>query len=461
MPRLPFNVIQRFGFAAASIASLVSTGAAADLEKPAPPPVTIYTHVSVIDGTGAPPAADMAIVVEGERIKSVLPMAALAKDPVPGATLVDLTGKFALPGLIDSHTHVGNEGNRRATEAQLYRMLYGGVTAVRDMAGDGRFLADVARSARLANIPAPDIYFSALMAGPSFFADPRTHAATRGAKPGEVPWMQAITAGTDMVTAVAMARGTGATGIKIYANLPAAEVRRIVAEAHRQGFPVWAHATIFPTSPREGIAAGIDSVSHAYMLVFEFDDTLNSGKSYANRTSLDILAPRMKHYTTVLPALYAEMKRRGTILDATVHTFFETDAKQPPDKPKRGPLCAQIAQAAYHAGVAISAGTDFTPAGTDAYPALQTEMETLVRDAGMTPADVICAATGIAARTFKADAEMGTLTPGKLANLVFVAANPLEDITALRTVVLTVKRGRAYPRSDYRQPDAKILDEDY
>ena len=82
-------------------------------------------------------------------------------------------------------------------------------------------------------------------------------------------------------------------------------------------------------------------------------------------------------------------------------------------------------------------------------------------ESGMTPADVIRAATSIAARTFKADDEMGTLAPGKLANLVFVARNPLDDIKALREVVLTVKRGRAYPRSDYRQPDAKTLDEDY
>jgi imidazolonepropionase-like amidohydrolase len=56
---------------------------------------------------------------------------------------------------------------------------------------------------------------------------------------------------------------------------------------------------------------------------------------------------------------------------------------------------------------------------------------------------------------------MGTLAAGKLANLVIVSRNPLDDIKALREVVLTVKRGRAYPRSDYHQPDAKILNEDF
>jgi imidazolonepropionase-like amidohydrolase len=454
---IQWRMRRRFGHFVPALALGILAQAA---ETPAPvPAVTIYTHVTVIDGTGAPAARDMAIVVEGERIKSVGPMAALI--PAPGAKLADFSGKFALPGLIDTHQHLGTSPNRRAAEAQLLRLIHGGVTAVRDMAGDGRFLAELARSARLAEIPAPDIYFSALMAGPGFFTDPRTHAAAQGATPGQVPWLQAITADIDMVTAVAMARGTGATGIKIYANLPAAEVRRIVAEAHRQGFPVWSHAAIFPARPSESVAAGTDSVSHAYMFAYEFDDASQQGNTYQQRTGLDVLRPRINADTTVLPALYAEMIRRGTILDATVHTFFKSDATQPADKPKRGPLCAQLTRAAYQAGVAISAGTDFTPAATDAYPALQTEMETLVRDVGMTPGDVLRAATSVAARALKADADMGTLAPGKLANLVFVARNPLDDITALREVVLTVKRGRAYPRADYRQPDAKILGEDY
>jgi imidazolonepropionase-like amidohydrolase len=427
----------------------------AETAEPAAPTVTVYTHVTIIDGTGAPPAANMAIVVEGERIRAVGSMATLT--PVPGATMVDLTGKFALPGLIDTHQHLGTSPNRRAAEAQLCRMLYGGVTAVRDMAGDGRFLAELSRSARLAEIPAPDIRFSALMAGPSFFADPRTHAAAQGATPGQVPWLQAVTAETDMVTAVAMARGTGAAGIKIYANLPPAEVRRIIAEAHRQGFPVWSHATIFPTSPAEVVEDGIDSISHAYMLAYQVSETIPA--AYAPRPPID--PARLGADTTVLPALYAAMVRHGTILDATVHTFFEADLKRKPGTPARGPVGAQITAAASHAGVAVSAGTDFVAPPDAAYPALQIELETLVRDVGLTPADALRAATSVAARALKADADMGTLAPGKLANLVFVARNPLDDITALRTVVLTVKRGRAYPRTDYRQPDPKILDEDY
>jgi imidazolonepropionase-like amidohydrolase len=435
------------------------------LQPPAPaaeaqaPVATIYTHLTLIDGTGAPAASDMAIVVEGELIKAVLPAADLARHPVPGATVVDLTGKFALPGLIDTHQHLGTLPHREAAEAQLRRMLYGGITAVRDMAGDARFLADLARSARLAEIPAPEIYFSALMAGPGFFADPRTHSAAQGAVPGKVPWLQAITAQTDMPTAVALARGTGAAGIKLYADLPAAEVRRIVAEAHRQGFPVWCHAMIFPTTPAEEIAAGVDSVSHAYMLAYALLEKRPG--SYRESRGFAIDPVRLRDDTTVLPGLFAEMKRRGVILDATVHTFFESDRHKKPEAPVRGPICARVAAAAYQAGVALSAGTDFTPTPEDTYPALQTEIETLVREVGLTPADAIRAATATAARALKADDQMGTVTAGKLANVVIVARSPLDDISALREVVLTLKRGRAYPRSDYHQPSAEALAKEY
>ncbi len=435
---------------------VLASAATAPVEKTTSS-TTIYTNLTVIDGTGAPAAAGMAIVIEGELIKSVLPMAALALSPAPGATVVDLAGKFALPGLIDTHQHLGTSPNRPAAEAQLNRMLYGGVTAVRDMAGDARFLADLARAARLAEIPAPDIRFSALMAGPSFFADPRTHAAAQGAEPDRVPWLQAITADADTIIAVALARGTGASGIKIYANLSPTEVRRIITEAHRQGFPVWSHATIFPTGPAEVVEDGVDSISHAYMLAYQVSETIPA--AYAPRPPID--PARLGADTTVLPALYAAMVRHGTILDATVHTFFESDSQQKPGTPARGPVGAQLTAAAYRAGVAISAGTDFTPPAGDAYPALQIEIETLVHEVGLTPADALRAATSVAARALKADDRMGTLAAGKLANLVIVARNPLDDIMALREVVLTVKRGRAYPRSDYHQPDAKLLSEDF
>ena len=322
------------------------------------------------------------------------------------------------------------------------------------MAGDTRFLSDLARAARLAEIPAPDISYSALMAGPGFFIDPRTHLAAQGAIAGKVPWMQAITPQTDMPIAVALARGTGASGIKIYADLPAAEVRRIVVEAHRQGLSVWCHAMIFPCTPAEAIAAGVDSISHAYLLGYQLVEPRPI--SYASKQPID--ARRIRNDTRVLPELFAEMRRKGVILDATLTVYVEVDRKAGAKSIGSGPIAIQVAAAAYRAGVAISTGTDHVAAADSSYPALQEEMELLVRQAGMTPADVIRSATEIGARALRAEGQMGTIAPGKLANLVIVARDPLADIAALRDVVLTVKRGRGYPRSEYRQPPPGDLD---
>jgi imidazolonepropionase-like amidohydrolase len=244
----------------------------------APPPAwsqtpaktVVYSHANLIDGTGAALEPDMAIVTQGERIVAVVP--ATQAGSYKGATIIDMHGQFVLPGLIDSHVHLATAPNRRFAEALLRRDVYSGITAVRDMAGDTRALGEYARAAQMDEMPSPDIYYAALMAGPEFFRDPRTAAATQGHIPGQVPWMRAITDQTDMKIAVAEAHGTGATAIKIYADLPATLVDRIVAEAHRQGLLVWAHAAVFPASPLQVIDSGADVVSHACMLAYQASD---------------------------------------------------------------------------------------------------------------------------------------------------------------------------------------------
>uniref|UniRef100_UPI0030F37A61 amidohydrolase family protein n=1 Tax=Phenylobacterium sp. TaxID=1871053 RepID=UPI0030F37A61 len=104
---------------------------------------------------------------------------------------------------------------------------------------------------------------------------------------------------------------------------------------------------------------------------------------------------------------------------------------------------------ALRAGVVISAGTDGFSEPDAAYPGLHDELELLVAKAGFTPLQAISAATLGGARAVTKDPDFGTIASGKLANLVFVSKDPSADIAALRTVVLTVKRGVDYRRADY------------
>ena len=97
------------------------------------------------------------IAAIGENLEPVVPGVAIET--------IDGAGKIAVPGFIDSHVHLATPPNLPRARAALRRNLYGGVTAVRDMADDLRPVGELAREARVAEIPSPDIYYAALMAG--------------------------------------------------------------------------------------------------------------------------------------------------------------------------------------------------------------------------------------------------------------------------------------------------------
>lgn len=414
---------------------------------PVPKRVTLFRGATLIDGNGGPARPNMSILVEGDRIKAVFSDADGARHT---GDVVDAAGLYVLPGLIDTHEHLATSPDRVWAEAQMKRDLYGGITAVRDMAGDVRALGELSRASLLGEIPGPDIYYAALMAGPSFFDDPRTIAAAQGAKPGATAWMQAVDDRTDLALAVARARGTGATGLKIYANLSGDMVKKITDEAHRQGFPVWAHSQVSPATPAEVIAAGPDVISH--MCSFGWQASARRPQSYRDRVPVDP-APFAKGDNAEMAALFREMKRRGIVMDVTVRISAEGDKRAAETgKPSHCPadIAYRLTNQAWREGVMISAGTDGATDAENPYSALQEELELLSDKAGLPPMDAIRAATSIAARTIAQEKEMGSIEPGKLANLVFVAKDPLQDVSNLRSVAFTVKRGTVYRREDYK-----------
>ena len=226
---------------------------------------TLYRGVNIIDGTGAELQENMSILIEDTIIKSIFAPGQVLPSG-PNIKHIDSQGWYALPGLIDTHVHMATLPNDKIAQALLRRQVYSGVTSVRDMAGDGRALADLARRTHLQQIPAPDLYYSALMAGPSFFSDPRPGMSAQGENPGHVPWMQAIDDNTDIQEAVSLAKGSWASGIKIYANLESSTVNKISTEARKQGMKTWAHSMVFPAFPHEVVAANVDTISHVCRL---------------------------------------------------------------------------------------------------------------------------------------------------------------------------------------------------
>jgi imidazolonepropionase-like amidohydrolase len=410
-----------------------------------PPKTVAFVGASLVDGTGKALQSNSAIFVRAARIMAVGPVDEIH---IPSdAKVVHVDGRFIIPGLINSHVHLATLANPREARAYLRRELYSGVTAVRDMAGDVRLLSELKREAAFDEIVSPDVYYAALMAGPGFFIDERTHDAARGIEPGTAPWMRAITPKTRLPLAIAEARGTGATAIKIYADLPAALVSAITAEAHRQHLLVWAHAAVFPASPMDVARAGVDVMSHADFLAYQLSEHIP--QSFETTTAID---PRAWQSQPAMDELLQLMQKRSIILDATV----DIAARHPSPKWPAG-LAGFIAGEAYRRGIMISAGTDDDPDWSEHDSLLDAEVERLVTDVGMTPLDALRSASEIGARTVGELKTMGTIEPGKLANFVILEHNPLANIGNIHSVVEVVKHGLQYPRSAYHPVTAEEM----
>lgn len=128
------------------------------------------TGVTLIDANHVPGVAHQTVLIQNGKIEKVFPD---NTQPLPDSvSIIRAAGKYLIPGLIDTHVHMATDpsgtDNRLNTLRVLEAMLRSGITTVRDMAGDARVLTGLARDARTGDILSPNIYYSALMAGPEF-----------------------------------------------------------------------------------------------------------------------------------------------------------------------------------------------------------------------------------------------------------------------------------------------------
>ena len=421
------------------------------IDAPAGASPLLLTHATVIDGTGAPARTDTTIDIDGNRIQALYPS---GSQPAPqNAKVEDLRGRYVIPGLIDAHVHITDvEPDIAHYKTFLHVLLLGGVTGIRDMAGDARLLGYLAQQTNTDAIAGPDLFYVALMAGPSFFAeDDRVQASVPGGKAGATAWMRAIDATTDLPQSVAEAKGTGATGIKIYANLPADLVAKITAEAHRQGLRVWTHATIFPAKPSDAVAAGADTISHSPYLVWEGAPSVPDDYSARTRGDFTHISPDAPQ----ILALFNAMKQRGTILDATLHIFqFVAEHRAKDVSANILPWTYAVTKLAHEYGVAIDTGTDSEgfEDGADGSPNLTTmpvvhaEMALLVEHCGFTPIEAIHAATQVGAMALGQSTTRGTIASGMRADLVVLTADPTRNIHNTTKIAFVVKNGIEYRR---------------
>jgi imidazolonepropionase-like amidohydrolase len=420
----------------AGMAVIVSAATAA-------PAADIAIHAGrLIDGTGAAPRANVTILVHDDRIVSVTP----GFTQPTGSTVIDLSRETVLPGLIDCHVHItgqfdGGDPVRELVTTTDYDAAYktpayaratleAGFTSVRDVGASTGLVVAMKRAIARGEIAGPRMWVSGAPLGPT-----GGHSDSRsGLDPAiENPaWNEAIVDGVDgAIRAVRRHRQEGADLIKIMPSggvlsvnddpslqlMSDAEIKAVVETAHALGMKVAAHI-----HGREAIdhaiELGVDSVEHG---------------SYAGPESYKLFRA---HGTYLVPTL---------LIAQRVAEVARTHPEQlPPSSAAKAlevtPHLRENVGAAYRAGVKIAFGTDesLVPHGQNAG-----EFALMVA-AGMTPADAILAATRNAADLIGASRDIGSIAPGRFADIVAVADDPLKDVTELTRVRFVMKGGTVY-----------------
>jgi imidazolonepropionase-like amidohydrolase len=415
----------------ATLAAILLCSTVVIAQGQARPPATLLIHnVTLIDGNGGAPTPAVDVFVRAGTI------AGFAKpDGESPAQTIDGSGLFLLPGLIDAHVHLSGDTFAGAA-ATLKKALQGGVTTVFDVAGDIRETSDLARASLAGEISAPTVYYCALFGGPEFMKDPRVIGASLGFTPGEAPWQQMIDADTDLVRAIAAAKGTGAQAIKLYAALDGDTVRRIGAEAARQHIRLIAHGNVFPARASDLIAAGVKYLAHAAYLVWDAFPPMTdfTRRAFGDFAAVPADSPAMTN-------LLQQMKDHDVVLNPTLWILAEGPAKSDPSG-LRTAWSNRFTKRAQDMGVTIAAGVDSLLSPTDPLPMIHTEMEMLVTGAHLTPLQAITAATRGAAHGIGVDDTRGIVAPGKVADLVLVGADPSANIRNTREIRYVIKDGK-------------------
>ena len=423
---------------------LYTTAQSQEADK-ASPTYVVLKNATIIDAV-SDTGKTGSLLIKDDRIETVSYDGATTSPE--GAIVYDLKGKYIIPGLIDAHVHI-THGTLKEAQNQLNTALKAGVTGVRDMGGDGRMLTLLKKNMKIGEDIGSDVFFSTIIAGPEFFAsDPRPQEVAKGAKAGEVSWQKAITDTTDLRQAVAEAKGLGATAIKVYLNVDKDLFKKVATEAKRQNLKVWAHGVVPPTKPLDITNGGADVMSHAgSLLQYQMakgeikgrHDFESREKAAEWKAKLDAI--KWDKNTPEVIQLFDAMKNNNSILDATlfVYYYFKEDIKNMSDEALGQVDAFRAVTIAYEQGVKIGAGSDHM-ISEDGTINLHTELK-LLTTAGLSNIDAIRAATIVNAEGLGQEKNIGTIEEGKIANLVILNTDPLENISNTQDIKYVFKRG--------------------
>jgi hypothetical protein len=416
-------------------------------------PAVVIERCTLFDPQRGEMLPDRAIVIRGEKITAVLGADDVADAPA-GARRIDGRGKFAIPGLIDAHVHlvhVLDFANVTGDEV-LPLYLAAGVTSVRSTGEEIVAATLVARSAAAHPESSPRVF----TCSPLLDADPPIHKDIgRGVtNPAQVP-----------AILDEMLRWNVST-VKIYAGTGRDVGKAIIDEGHRRKLFVTAHLGRY--SAQHAVADGIDGREHIWS-VFNYVIPPEVASQPGHRGKLDLDNPLCKE-------LVAELARRKVMVDPTLAVFRNMillpdvpEVSGHPDNalaprrlrefwpvylkrsgcPQGGPLedrrrefgkFQELTGKLYRAGVPLLVGTDAPEPQVTPGFSLHQELEMLV-ESGLPPAAALKAATMNNAAALRQEERLGSIVPGKLADVVLLSASPLDDIRNTRKIEVVIRGG--------------------
>ena len=388
----------------------------------------ILKNVTLIDVTGGKHTENADIVIQNGKIQKT----GVGAGAGIRGEMLDLSGKYAIPGLIDAHVHIANDPKETQAERgrHLSYFLHHGITTIRDAAGDARILKELQDGVQNGKIQGPDIYYAAFLAGPDYFeGNDREKSMVEGFGSDYAPWMQCIAPGDDLAKAMRSARSCGATGIKIYGGFASDFLPALIKAARKEKLKIWGHATLFPAKPVDMAKAGAEVISHAYML--EWEDIpqpleKNIFKNY------ELYHGKINHDSLNADRFFKEIKKHRGIFDPTLYLCMVNGME----------WSARLVKQAHEQGIKVCAGTDYINDLNRAFPFLFDEIELYVNSCNFSPLEAIRSATIIAAEVVGQEKQTGSIEKGKNADLLILNGNPLTDIGQLRNQYMVIRKGQ-------------------
>ncbi|SEJ47531.1 Imidazolonepropionase [Cyclobacterium xiamenense] len=395
-------------------------------EGPSDDQVSAIVNVRLIDGLGGQPLENAVVLIKSNRILQAGPANQVT---VPeGAEITDGTGMSLLPGLIDSHLH--NVNNNKA----LHAILTNGVTTVRDPGHPFRFY----QSLYFAKAKMPRVYLT---------------GAHLDGYPGVYRDQASLIRGTDHIRTLIRDYVTeGGSGIKIYFRLPLKYYETVLQTADFYHIPVVAHLELVDAD--DAIRAGLQGIEHVtsygtsladpedareFREAVEADNDYRRDGRYLLWSKIDLSADRVSEVLDLAV-------KHEAVLSPTL-TTFERQSGDEEYQAKGFKNMLDFVGMAHQAGVTIVTGSHNSGKYAQRGLAYQREMELLVA-AGMTPLEAISSSTIHNARYFRTQDRLGSIEPGKLADLILVEGDPSVDIKAMYAIKKVMLNGEWVDREE-------------